>query len=301
MRFRLFGIALVLILTACTGPKPAEPGVPLLQPQVIWDLLVEEPSALVALPDGTLLAAGDGDRGILYHITVKGDAIEVDPHWLDVRALRHLPHADYPGEAPDLEALTRTRDGRIGIASEYWNELWDVDLRLKAVTGLWRLPPVKSEGGLIECAGPSRNKGLEGAAFDPMRGEVLAAHERCPPALVWFGENSGAARRVWPRAELDKIFGSPVGSFSEISWAGRPGEYLAVDRLRREVLRLSLSAEGALSLQGRWSFTGIFRERGLHKEFGNVEGLAVTLDSLYLVTDPGEGHTAQLARFAWKP
>ncbi|MEW6777557.1 MAG: esterase-like activity of phytase family protein [Bdellovibrionota bacterium] len=292
-------------------PSAKAPALPALQPEIIWDLLLEEPSDLAALPDGSLLSVGDGGRGMVYRIEIKGDRLEVDPVWLDTEKLRHPPHDpdSIPKHAPDLEGTAPGRAGRVLLGSEYYNEVWDVDLKLRAVVGLWRLPVIAPDGAIGECAGPSRNHGLEGVSFDLARGEVLAAHERCPPALALFSEKSGRPVKLFLRKELDDALrafagSSPdgqIGSLSAAVWTKDPGVHLLLDRLKREVVRIEIDQDKSLRVQGRWGFSGVFEEKGLHAQFGNVEGMALLEGSLYLLTDPGEDHRAQMARFNWPP
>ena len=85
------------------------------------------------------------------------------------------------------------------------------------------------------------------------------------------------------------------------TWTGDPGVHLLLDRLKREVVRIEIDKDQSLRTQGRWSFSGVFEEKGLHTQFGNVEGIALSSGFLYLLTDPGEKHRAQIARFSWPP
>ena len=295
-----------LFFLACEEPPPASPDKASLAAEIVWDLLLEEPSGLAALPDGRLLSVGDGGRGLVYELAVEGEKLSVTPAKFNIREFGHLPHEEFPDkQAPDLEGIAPTRDGRLAIAAEYWNEIWEIDPRLKVVVGLWRFPQIEDDGSIAECLGPSRNHGNEGVAFDPLRGIVLGIQERCPPGLVIFEEKSGRARRTYARAALDERLGHATpryqittGTLSGAAWAGRAGAFYLLDRLRRHIILIEIGTDFEIVEKGRWSFAGVFVERGKHAQYGNAEGIAVTGEKLYLISDPGEGATAQLARFA---
>lgn len=299
-------VCLALLLGACEEPPPAGPDKNTLQAEIVWDVQVGEPSGLAALGEGRLLSVGDGERGLVYEFVVEGENLQVNPAKFNLRGFGHLPHEDFPDkQAPDLEGIAPTREGRLAIAAEYWNEIWEIDPRLKVVVGLWRFPEIENEGSIAECLGPARNHGSEGVAFDPLRGIVLGIQERCPPGLVIFEEKSGRARRTHARAALDERLGHgtpryqiTTGTLSGAAWAGRAGAFYLLDRLRRHIIAIEISESLEITETGRWSFAETFTERGAHKEYGNAEGIAVMDGKLYVITDPGEGHTAQLARFA---
>lgn len=304
--FLATGIALGLPVLACERGEPVA-GEPRLSAEIIWDLPVEEPSGLVALPDGSLLTVSDGPRGLVHRLAIKGDELRIEVNVLRISDLRQLPHSEMPEEAPDLEGITLTRNGRWGLAVERFGEVWEVDPTLGLVVGLWRIPEIVEQGSPIECSG-EHNRGIEGVAFDPLRGELLAAHERCQPALVLFAEKSGQAIRTWTRtdidAELAELRGSDeplvVHTLAGAAWAGKAGAHLVLDRGGRRLFSMQIS-EHSLDIQGSWSYAGVFRERGLHRTFGDVEGIAVSNGALYLLSDPGDNEIAQLARFRWPP
>lgn len=303
VKFVILGLA--LLLGACEEPPPAGPDKSALQAEIVWDVQVGEPSGLAALGEGRLLSVGDGERGLVYEFVIEGEKLQVNPAKFNVRDFGHLPHDDLDDDSPDLEGAALTREGRLALAAEYWNEIWEVDTRLQKVVGLWRFPAIEADGSIAECLGPSRNHGLEGVAFDPLRGIVLGIQERCPPGLVIFEETSGRAKRVIARAGLDERLGRgtpryqiKTGTLSGATWAGRDGAFYLLDRLRRHIIEIEISESLEITETGRWSFAETFTERGAHKEYGNAEGIAVMDDKLYLISDPGEGHTAQLARFA---
>lgn len=297
------------LLCACVDSPPAvqgEPGERQMSAEIVWDIQVGEPSGLAAMPDGTLLSVGDGDRGLVYEFKIEGDQLSVNPSKMNLREMGHLPHSELPDEqAPDLEGITATRDGRLAVAAEYFGEVWEFDPRLGVVVGLWRFPEIAPDGAIAECLGPAKNHGIEGVAFDPLRGLIVAAQERCPPGLVIFEEKSGRPKRVYLREALDERLGleNPrfaivTGTLSGVAWAGKAGEFYLLDRLRRHVIRIEVDGAFEVTEKRRWSFAGTFTERGKHAQYGNAEGIAVSGGKLYLVSDPGEGATAQLARFA---